>query len=274
MPGTTVGDVTSPLDYLAHLAADSARFRTAALDTDPGDPVPTCPDWDADDLLWHLAEVQWFWGTIADQRLQDPDEAERQKPERPGDRAGLLTFFDSATTLLQRALTDTPPDATVWTWSDDHSIGFVRRRQAHEALVHRLDAELTAGGRTAMDTALCSDGVDEVLRVMYGGVPDWGSFTPRPAQTVRVSTTDTERSWVATLGTFTGTHPGGTSYEDEPDLRIAEDDDGGPVAASITGSAEDLDCWLWNRPTLGVIAREGDADTVAAFEQTVAGGID
>ena len=51
-----------PLDYLDHLRSDSDRFIDV-LRRAPGDaPVPSCPDWDADDLLWHLGGVQWFWG--------------------------------------------------------------------------------------------------------------------------------------------------------------------------------------------------------------------
>ena len=66
---------------------------------------------------------------------------------------------------------------------------FVTGRSVHDGAViaenitgvrcdHRVDAELTAGERTAMDPALSTDGVDAVLRVMYGGVPPWGTFTP------------------------------------------------------------------------------------------------
>ena len=34
---------------------------------------------------------------------------------------------------------------------DDHTVGFIRRKQAHEALIHRIDAEVAAGNRTPMD---------------------------------------------------------------------------------------------------------------------------
>src|SRR5262252_320635 len=51
-------------DYLDHLARDSARFAAALRGAAPAAPVPSCPGWDSDDLLWHLAEVQWFWGTV------------------------------------------------------------------------------------------------------------------------------------------------------------------------------------------------------------------
>ena len=37
--------------YLDHIRTESARFRAALADCDPSARVPTCPDWDAADLL-------------------------------------------------------------------------------------------------------------------------------------------------------------------------------------------------------------------------------
>ncbi len=48
----------APPEYVTHLARDSARFVSVLRTTPAGTRVPTCPGWDADDLLWHLAEVQ------------------------------------------------------------------------------------------------------------------------------------------------------------------------------------------------------------------------
>ena len=102
-----------------------------------------CPDWTADDLLWHLGEVQEFWGLIVEGRLQDPEAA--VKSERPDSRAGLVDFFAAQTERLERVLREADPAEPVWMWANDKTVGYIRRRQAHEALIHRLDAELTAG---------------------------------------------------------------------------------------------------------------------------------
>src|SRR5512141_2089546 len=85
------------LDYLAHLAHDSARFVEVLGQTPSGTRVPTCPDWDADDLLWHLSEVQWFWGTIVARGLTAyADVQSLDSGGRPGDRDALLAFFGRA----------------------------------------------------------------------------------------------------------------------------------------------------------------------------------
>lgn len=63
----------------------------------------------------------------------------------------------------------------MWTWSNEQSSSFVLRRQAHEALIHRLDAELVVGDCSPIDPLLAVDGVDEALRLMYCDTPAWGT---------------------------------------------------------------------------------------------------
>jgi len=261
------------LDYLDHLAHDSARFLEVLRQVPSGARVPTCPDWDADDLLWHLSEVQWFWSAIVARGLTaHADVAALDNGGRPDGRDGLLAFFGSASADLHRHLSAASPDTPAWTWAEEQSVGFIRRRQAHEALIHRLDAELTAGDRTPMDADLCTDGVDEVLRIMYARVPRWGRFTADPTQTVRVRTTDTDSSWLVTLGQLTGTEDDGTVH-DEPGLDVAVLDTGERTAATVSGAAADLDCWLWHRPPVGEIERAGDPQVLQRVDRTIAPGI-
>ena len=265
--------VNADLDYLGHLTRESALFADAMREAPPDARVPTCPDWNADDLLWHLAEVQWFWGTVVREQVTGP-QAEALKPPRPADRAGLLAFYQRASRDLAEILAATPPDSAAWTWSDDHTAGFIRRRQAHEALIHRVDAELTADRRTPLDPSLSADGVDEALHVMYGGVPSWGSFTPdQDTPALRLRTTDTGDSWLVTFGRFTGTDPDdGTSY-DEPDIHAAGHDPGTQAAAEVAGAAADLDCWLWHRPPVTPPETSGDGQVLSRFEAAIRPGI-
>ena len=180
MPVATLTSVATNIDYVAHLTAESARFGAAIRNVPPAAAVPTCPDWNADDLLWHLAWVQSWWGIVVRDNVDGP-QARASLPARPDDRAGLLALFEQASRELAGVLAAATPQTPAWTWSTDHTVGFIRRKQAHEALIHRVDAELVAGRRTPMDPALSADGVDEALRIMYGGLPDWGSFTRSPA---------------------------------------------------------------------------------------------
>jgi uncharacterized protein (TIGR03083 family) len=261
------------LDYLNHLARESARFATVLSATAPDARVPTCPGWIADDLLWHLAEVKWFWGTIVRDGV-DGTAAQQMKPPRPANRPGLEEFYQSASRELGAVLAITAPDSPAWTWAADKTVGFIRRRQAHEALIHRIDAELAAGQRSGMDPLLSADGVDEVLRILYGGdLPTWGTFDADETRTLRIKATDTGDSWHLSLGQFSGTDPDDQRSYDQPGINVADPDPGTQTAATISGAAADLDCWLWGRPPADTIERSGDPTVIDSIDAIIADGI-
>jgi uncharacterized protein (TIGR03083 family) len=260
--GPTVA-VMEPLpfpDYLDHLRGESARFREVLADCDPAARVPACPDWDAADLLWHLATVQAFWAEVVSTRPEPADEADEGRLGRPETFEALLAAFDQHSTALADALAGADPADEAWHWSSDHTVGASYRRQAHEALIHRLDAEEAAGQVTDLDPALAADGVLEALTVMYGGCPPWGTITPSD-RVVAIRLTDTGDELLVALARFTGTDPDGTSY-DEPDLAIVEEA-GAPPLATITGTAGDVDTWLWHRGQDRVtLVFDGDPDAL------------
>lgn len=258
------------LPYLDHLALESARFRAVLTAAPEGARVPTCPDWDADDLLAHLADVQWFWGEIAERRAtsaSDIQALESARPERPPDRAGLLALFDRASDRLHRVLSQTPPETALWMWADDHSAAYVMRRQAHEALIHRIDAELTAGAeRAPVACRLAADGVDEALRVMRGFTAEEGLAASPTAGPVTVSVVDGMHAWTVTAVRVTGRDRDGHRW-DESALTVV--DGPAPSVAEICGTAADLDCWLWNRPPADALTFTGDEPALAAVRSVV-----
>ena len=65
----------------AIVRAESDRFAEVLADADPDTRVPSCPDWTVADLLWHLGEVQMFWGDDRGAAVDDPAGAE--DPVRP-----------------------------------------------------------------------------------------------------------------------------------------------------------------------------------------------
>ncbi len=255
------------LDFLHHTEAESSRFLRVLADTDPDRPVPTCDKWTAADLLWHLGEVQHFWGAIVGQRLAGPESYER--PTRPDAHAGLVEFFADATTTLIDALRSTPPETAAWTWHEpDQTVGFINRRQAHEALIHRLDAELTVGAPTPLNAELATDGISEVFQVILGGPPGWADVAPGGSNG-RLTATDTDAGWLVRVTTFNGTSPtSGTTYVDEPCVELLDtndDDRAEPPAFSVNAKAGDLDAWLWNRLPADAVSITGDADTFATI---------
>jgi uncharacterized protein (TIGR03083 family) len=256
--------------YLAHIGSESRLFRDALTDVDPGARVPACPDWSADDLLWHLGGVQDFWARVVEGRPEQPteDEAGQDSADRPGSHEGLLAFFDASHERMMTALAGLPPTEPAWTWSSDpadHTVGFIYRRQAHEALIHRVDAQQTAqqtaGTSTDIDALLAADGVEECLDVMYGGCPPWGSWSPLPHY-VRFDMSDVDESVWVQLGRFSGTDPDGVSHEEE-DLHVVPDPGQEPDAVIEAASAAALDLRLWKRGPGDDFHLAGDRSMVA-----------
>jgi len=254
-----------PSTYLQHIRDESQRFRDVLADCDPAADVPTCPDWRADDLLWHLGEVQHWWTWMVTHRPKGPDDY--PEPERPKDHAGLLAFFDEHYAALVDALAVAEPADEAWTWHPEHkNVGFILRRQAHEALIHRRDAELAAHSLSPFPVDLAADGVDEVLDVMYGGCPPWGSFSPLPHY-IRVDITDTDESVWVQLGRFHGTDPDGIDH-DEDDVHVVADPGVEPDAV-ISGSAEVLDARIWRRGDGADTHLAGDLAIIDRFRAVI-----
>jgi uncharacterized protein (TIGR03083 family) len=252
------------LDFVAALRRESARFAAVLRVADPHAPVPSCPDWDATALLRHLTGVQWFWATIVEERRQDPEGLE--EPERPERYDDLVAAFEEESARLARVLTEADPAEPVYMWAEDKTVGYIRRRQAHEALIHRLDAELTADAVTPLEPVLASDGVHEALDVMFGGCPPWGSFEPSGAR-IDVRVTDTGLTVPVVLGRFTGTDPDSGKEYDVEDLSVRAADPATTADTIVTGGAGELDAWLWHRRGAEALSVEGDRDV---FDRLVA----
>ncbi|PUA79570.1 maleylpyruvate isomerase family mycothiol-dependent enzyme [Nocardioides currus] len=262
----------SPDTYLEHIRAESARFREVLADCDPAARVPTCPEWSAEDLLWHLATVQRFWAGIVIDRPVERDEAD--VPERPATYAEVLASYDEWSAALVAALDGVDTKEEAWTWSDDHTVGFIVRRQAHEALVHRIDAEQTAGvDRAEVDPNLAADGVAEMIGVMFGGCPPWGTWEPLPHY-ARLDCTDTGDELWAQFGLFSGTDPdSGQVISAEEDFHLVEAPEDVEPDVVIDGTAVDLDLWLWHRGDDEDLAIAGDRSVLDRFRAVVSNPI-
>jgi len=250
-----------PTVLLDAVRRESARFREVLGGCDPGARVPACPDWDAADLLWHLGEVQWFWSHVVRTRPAPPDET-LAHPERPASYDGLLAAFDEHSAALVDALAGADPDEPAWHWSPVRTVGASYRRQAHEALVHRLDAEQSAGVVTPLDPTLAADGVHEALTVMYGGAhPDFVGT----GGLVAVELTDTGDALHVELGRIVaGDHTG---------LHLVLRDPGA-AGAVVRGTAGDVDAWLWHRRGDDAVTTEGDPELLDALTAAVSPALD
>ncbi len=269
-----------PVDtYLSAIERETRRFREVLAEQQPGTGVPGCPGWDVDDLLWHLGgEVQHFWAWVIAHRPQDPEDY--AEPERPEGRPRLLAALDRAHEDLMLRLRNADPAEGAWSWTADpslHTVGFTMRRQAHEALIHRVDAEMAAAERTPLDPELAADGFIECLEVMYAGLPSWGNFTPDGSRVV-VESSDTGHRLVLGLGRFTGHDPEADEDLDEDDVQVlGRGHVGEPIDEPdvwVRGSAELLDLWVWHRAGLAEPTIDGDEEVAERLLAVLGQAID
>lgn len=263
------------LDYLRIIEAETASFAEALRSVPDDTPVPTCPGWTALDLLWHLASVQGFWArvlSVSARTDEEAHEAELAGPPRPASRGEVAALqLQHAHDLLDVLATSDPQDPA-WSWfTPDQTVGFVLRRQAHEALVHRVDAELTAATgplplpRTTIDPALAADGVAELITHCWG-VPPGAEFTPIPGALALVAT-DTGDRWCVRVGTMTEATDGGKDLV-EPTAVIVADT---TCAATVSGTAAEMDLWLWGRGPAPALS--GDQALLAGLTAVIAHGV-
>jgi uncharacterized protein (TIGR03083 family) len=234
----------TPEQHLQTLREENARFASAAAAARDRHGwrarVPGCPEWDLADLVWHLAEVQHFWGWLVGTRAASP--AGYPEPVRPADDR-LPAFLAEQSRELEEVLTRAEPTESVWTWAPQQDVAFVRRRQAQEATVHRVDAEQTLGQVGPISPEVGLDGLDEWLEVMVPGALPAGAPAGAEPVVFHAVDADVERTLFA-----------GTS-----DLPVA----------TLTGPAGDLLLAAWRRVPLDTVTVDGDADRAAALLATV-----
>lgn len=124
--------------------------------------IEHCPEWSMSDLVWHLAQVHWFWNQVA---LHRPTEAPEElvRPERPADGDLLATLLANMTAMVD-TLRAADQSAPCWTWGLEENVGFITRHQVQEAAVHHWDAVNAVGsGPWEMDPVVAADAVEEFL---------------------------------------------------------------------------------------------------------------
>lgn len=207
--------------YLAHLAADG-RALIAAVEAAPDARVAACPEWTNTGLAEHVATVWNF--AIAQVESGDPS-----GPQRPSSDPD-----ESMSDLLDRAvavLSDADPDAPAWNWTDDQRAGWWCRRMAHEASVHRWDAQEAAQTIEPIDADLATDGITELIEVGLRFRLRGGGDLEYPDGSLHLHRTDGEGEWLlaAVDGELVAT------------FEHAKGD------AAARGTASDLLLYLWGR---------------------------
>jgi uncharacterized protein (TIGR03083 family) len=147
-----------------------------------------------------------------------------EQPASPDDYA-------AASGELVARLRELPEDAPCWTFDrDDRTAAFWRRRQLQEVSIHRWDVD-----QHEIDETIAGAGVDEVVEFFLPRQLALGRTTV-PEGSLRLVAPN--REWTLLSG------------------------DG--AAASVHGSAADLNLLLWGRRTLDEVTVDGDASFATA----------
>ena len=264
----------SGMDRLEIIRRESERFAQVLREADPEARVPTCPDWNAADLLWHLTEVHLTWGGILRGNAltdEDMEAVEKANPERPADLAGLLGLREYATLQLLSQLTALADDEPRWTWwPAEQTVGFTRRMQTYEATMHRVDAELAAGIPVSpIATDVATGAVEHCVDVMWGWIPDWSEQESKAV--VELVASDTGDRWLIDIGHWWGTGPESGNEFDVP-CAVRAPDDAEPTG-TVTGPVEQLALWAWSRAPFDTVSVEGSEEALAALRALIDEGI-
>lgn len=244
--------------FLGVLDAEGARIAQIAREQRLTPQIPFCPGWTMRDLVAHLGFVyRWAHTVVAERRSEPPDAAERAAladPD-PDDDAGVVDRLEQAHARLVTTLHEAPLTLSCWTMWPSVGRDFWIRRQAHETLVHRVDAENavlnSAQGGEALESAVASDGVDEMVC----------GFARRYRERLRADrprmlalrATDTGHSWWIGLG------------PDEPVFGRGSAPT--PADTEVRAHSGELLLLLWNRRTADGLDVRGDHDVLETWHR-------
>jgi uncharacterized protein (TIGR03083 family) len=216
--------------------------------------ISGCPGWTMRELVAHLGFVYRWAGTIVGEaRSGAPSTDERaalQDPD-PGDDDGVITRTEQARARLVTTLREAPPTLDCWTiWPvGGPPRDFWIRRQLHETLVHRVDAQSAAGlpsGGEDLDPAIAADGVDEMVCGFAGRYRQ--RLRAESPRTLALTATDTGHRW------WIGLSP------DDPVFGRGLPP--GTADAEVHGRSGELLMLLWNRRTCDGLDLRGDRGVV------------
>lgn len=221
-----------------HGLADAAEGNFAAE-------VVCCPGWNVSDLVWHIRGVHFFWGSVVEGLVADPDTVPNLS--RPDSEAELLADYRQGVDRIASVLGTADQNASIWTWSHQKDVAFVTRHQVQEAAVHRWDAETAAGRVFDVEPDLAADSVDEFLE---HSTPSLNDDIQPLAGSLHLHATDIEGEWLI-------------GEDEEGQLKFERGHHKGDAA--LRASASDLLLMLYRR--IGTDRGEilGDAGVVDRF---------
>ncbi|MGQ0843500.1 MAG: maleylpyruvate isomerase family mycothiol-dependent enzyme [Sporichthyaceae bacterium] len=248
-------------DRSLELLAAEAALTVAALAGRLDEPIAYCPNWTGRDLATHLAGVYRWVAVIVGEGLDAPPDRDRRAalfadPD-PTDDAGVLERLAAGAQTVGSALREAPEDLACWTiWGAEPGRAFWIRRQLHETVVHRVDAQ-NAGrtepdvvGGADLDPALAADGVDEM---MLGFTSRYAKLALPEPVTLALEATDAPHAWWGRIG------------PDAPAFGRGAPPEG--ATTTVRATAGELLLLVWNRREAAGLDVRGDGSVLDSWRE-------
>ena len=225
------GTELSREQYLEHIKADYALMLENL--SGPVVSVPSCPDWDTNDLAGHMGMVYLHQAYVVEHSVRPENEEHLEAVTEINDPLELLAIGYQA---IIKALNPNREERKTWSWHhSDFSVDFWFRRMAHETVIHRVDAQLARGATPHIDTELALDGIDEVLDFL----PLLGSWPEAP---------NVQFGIVAIIAESpAGRKVWNVEFTDQAATITAATEPSESSRLVVSGDAEALDLYLWGR---------------------------
>ncbi len=155
-------------EFFAEIRSSARTLADIVWTENPDLPIPTCPDWSLRKLASHLGRVHRWAAEIVSTRAAQriPFDAVPDS-QYPAERAAQAEWLTAGADRMISAVAEARL-AEVWAFGSMAPATFWARRQAHETMVHRVDAEIAVGRAVVLDAALAADGIDEWLWLLRG----------------------------------------------------------------------------------------------------------
>ncbi|MGH8990140.1 MAG: maleylpyruvate isomerase family mycothiol-dependent enzyme [Acidimicrobiia bacterium] len=240
-------------DYLEAVATNSEQFAAAVRRAGYDTRVPTCPEWSVTNLVEHFSGVHRWVTMLFELRAQSMPN--RDEVPHPPEGTDWLDWFEAGVAPLLAHLEQAGPDLSIWNWQvgGPADSSYWPRRMAHEAVIHRADAEAAAGVASVVEPPdLAADGIDEFL----GFVELRRRHDPESVSvegTFHFHTTDTEGEWLVEI---------------TPEaVSVRREHAKAPVA--VRGPAGALELFLYNRGPADGLEILGEAALMDAWGEHV-----
>ncbi|GAA4784307.1 maleylpyruvate isomerase family mycothiol-dependent enzyme [Actinomycetospora chlora] len=192
--------------FLDEIVLHTTAFANAVHAAGQEARVPSCPEWSVRDLADHLGGVhRWCASTVS----RPGEKLVRRGPTEPPMPAGdddMSTWLLEGAAAVTQAIRAVDEDTLVGGFGRLVPVSFWARRQCHETLVHRADAEIAAGQDPLpdVDPVIAVDAIDEHLEMVVRGASRRPGLQGDGA-TLHLHATDEglrdgAGEWVVTLG--------------------------------------------------------------------------